>query len=194
MLSGVQSVGAPHLGVNQLQLADLIGRLGKGLVAVAEHGQTYGQYAVSHRLGVCPCAGVEEEEYLEVRDEEDGGPHPERQEEQANLETLHPGERWREGRRGGGGPLLLVLLLLGCPLHMLQGEAVVRLVDLEDIVDGRHANKQVQAHADPSHPLTEIHHSPYSSLECKTTWCGFEWREKNMQARRKREHNNHTIL
>lgn len=79
------------LGVNQLQPADLIGRLGKGLVAVAEYRQAYGQDAVAHRLGVGARARVEEEEHLKVGHEEDGDPHPEGQEEQASFETLGPG-------------------------------------------------------------------------------------------------------
>lgn len=44
--------------VNQLQPADLIGGLGKGLVTVAENSKADGQNTVSYGLGVRPCAGV----------------------------------------------------------------------------------------------------------------------------------------
>jgi len=44
--------------VNQLQPANLIGGLGKGLVTVAENSKADGQNTVSYSLGVCPCAGI----------------------------------------------------------------------------------------------------------------------------------------
>lgn len=76
--------------VNQLQSADLIGGLGEGLVTVAENSKADGQNTVSYSLGVCPCAGVKKEEHLEVGNEENGGPHPEGQEEKSRFQSHDP--------------------------------------------------------------------------------------------------------
>lgn len=139
----------PTSGVDQLEPADLIGCLSEGGVSVTEQGEADGQDAVTHRPGVGPGAGVQEEEELQVRDEEDGCPQPEGQQEEPRLHALQPGGGVR-GRRA----------CPACLLHVSQREAVVRLIDLEHVINRRDANQQVDGHADPSHPLTKVHHSP----------------------------------
>lgn len=150
----------PTSGVNQLQPADLIGRLGEGGMSVTEQGEADGQDTVAYGLWVGSGAGVEEEEDLQVRDKEEDGPQPEGQEEEPRLNALHPGGR---GERGGGG--VCSVQWWACPAGLLQREPVVGLIDLEHVINARDANQQVHGHSDPSHPLTKVHHSPCSCLK-----------------------------
>lgn len=76
--------------VNQLQPADLIGGLGKGLVAVAKNSKADGQNTVSHRFGVRPRAGIQKEKDLQVGNKKNGGPHPEGQEKKSCFQSLCP--------------------------------------------------------------------------------------------------------
>lgn len=56
------------LSVNQLQVADLIGRLFKRLMTTTENCQADREDAITDGFGVRTGAGVEEEEHLKVWD------------------------------------------------------------------------------------------------------------------------------
>lgn len=135
----------PLLSVNE-QRASLIGRFSGSVVTAAEQGEADGKYTVTHRSRVRSRAGEQEEEELQVRKQEDRRPHPDRKWRQASADALGPADG--EGRSRGAGL---------ASLHVLQTNAV----NLKDIIHRHDTEQQVESHAHPSHPLTEVHHPPY---------------------------------
>lgn len=135
----------PLLSVNE-QRASLIGRFPGSVVTAAEQGEADGKYTVTHRSRVRSRAGEQEEEELQVRKQEDRRPHPDRKWRQASADALGPADG--EGQSRGAGL---------ASLHVLQTNAV----NLKDIIHRHDTEQQVESHAHPSHPLTEVHHPPY---------------------------------
>lgn len=135
--------GPAPLCVNEWR-APLVSRFACSEATAAQQGETHRKYAVTDRSGVRPCAGEQEEEELQVRQQEDRHPHPDGERRQAGTHALVPGEGWR----GRAGP---------ASLHMLQTDGV----HLKDVVHRPDAEEEVESHAHPSHPLTEVHHPPY---------------------------------
>lgn len=117
-----------------------------GVAAAAEQGETDGEDAVTDRPRVSSRAGEQEEEELHVGQEEDQHPHPHRKWRQASADALRQADG--EGRGRGIGP---------ASLHVLQTEAV----HLKDVIHHDDAEQQVESHAHPTNPLTEVHHPPY---------------------------------
>lgn len=117
-----------------------------GGVTAAEQGKADRKDAVTDRSRVSSRTGEQEEEELQVRQQEDGRPHPDWKRWQVSADALRPadGERWSRG----AGP---------ASLHMLQTEAL----NLKNIIHHHDTEQQVESHAHPSHPLTEVHHPPY---------------------------------
>lgn len=117
-----------------------------GGVTAAEQGEADRKDAVTDCSRVSSRTGEQEEEELQVRQQEDRRPHPDGKWRQVSADALKPtnGERWSRG----AGPT---------SLHVLQTEGV----NLKDVVHHHDTEQQVESHAHPSHPLTEVHHPPY---------------------------------
>lgn len=111
------------------------------MAAAAQQGDADRKYAVTDSSGVGSRAREQEEEELQVRQQEDRRPHPHRERRQ-----VRPGDG--EGRGRWAEPT---------SLDPLQTERV----HLKDVVHRHDAEQQVESHAHPSHPLTEVHHPPY---------------------------------
>ncbi len=133
------------LRVNEWR-ASLIGWFAGSVAAAAEQGEADRKDAVTNSSGVGSCTGEQEEEELQVWQQEDRRPHPDRKWWQASGDALRPADG--EGRSWWVGP---------ASLHVLQTEAV----NLKDVIHRHDAEQQVDSHAHPSHPLTEVHHPPY---------------------------------
>lgn len=137
---------APPLSSVNERRASLIGRLPGRVATAAEQGEADRKYTVTHRARVRPRAGEQEEEELQVWKQEDQRPHPHRKWRQASADAVGPadGEGWSRGA-------------VSTSLHVLHANAV----NLKDIIHRHDTEQQVESHAHPSHPLTEVHHPPY---------------------------------
>lgn len=76
--------------------ASLIGWFAGGVAAAAEQGEADRKDAVTDSLRVSSRAGEQEEEELQVRQQEDRRPHPDRKWRQASTDALGPADG--EGR------------------------------------------------------------------------------------------------
>lgn len=91
----LQTWPPPLLSVDERR-ASLIGRFSGSKVTAAEQGEADRKYAVTDRSRVSPRAGEEEEEELQVWQQEDRCPHPDRKCRQASTDALGPADG--EGR------------------------------------------------------------------------------------------------
>lgn len=126
--------------------ASQIGRFAGSVTPAAQQGEADRKHAVADGSRVGSRAGEQEKEELQVWQQEDRRPHPDRKWWQARADALRPAVG--EGRSRGAGPT---------SLHVLQTEAV----NFKDIIHRHDAEQQVESHTHPSHPLTEVHHPPY---------------------------------
>lgn len=135
----------PLLSVDERR-ASLIGWFAARVASAAEQSEADGKDAVPDRSGVGPGTGEQEEEDLQVRQQEEQRPHPAGEVRQASDEAPEPADG--RGRSRGADSAFL---------HMLQTQAV----HLKGVIHPHDAEQQVESHAHPSHPLTEVHHPPY---------------------------------
>lgn len=133
------------LSVNK-RWSTLIGCFSGGKATATEQSEADRKYTITNRSRVSPCAGEQEEEELQVRQQEDHCPHPYRKRWQTSTYAVGPVDDEGQSRRAG-----CILL------HMLQTDAV----NLKDVIHCQDTEQQVESHAHPSHPLTEVHHPPY---------------------------------
>lgn len=126
--------------------ASQIGRFAGSVTPAAQQGKADRKHAVANGSRVGSRAGEQEKEELQVWQQEDRRPHPDRKWWQARADALRPAVGERRSR--GAGPTFL---------HVLQTEAV----NLKDVIHRSDAEEQVESHTHPSHPLTEVHHPPY---------------------------------
>lgn len=122
------------LHVNE-QSGSVIGWFGRA-TATAQQEDADRKHAVADGAGIRPGARKQEEEELQVRHQEDGGPRPHR--------------KWRQVGGNGGGQHQRAVAL-----HALQTD------HLKHQVGGHDAEQQEESHAHPAHPLAEVHHPPY---------------------------------
>lgn len=135
---GGSLIGRP-LRVDERARCPVISWFG-GMAAAVQKGDADRKHTVSNSPGVCPRAREQEEEELQVRQQEDQCPHPQRKWWHMDSDS----GRWS-------------WWACTCSLHTFQTEAV----DLKDVVSHHDAEQQVESYTHPSHPLTEVHHPPY---------------------------------